>query len=439
MVTFLIIAAAIALQIFLTARKLSPFLSLLLVALAMGLALGMPPQALLKTIDAGVGSTLAGLALVIVLGAILGKVLEESGAAERIATTLVARFGERNIQWALLLTGFLVGIPLYFNAGFIILVPLIFSLARRTGLPVLQLAIPTVASLSTTHCFLPPHPGPVVLVNAFGADMGRTLLYGIAMAVPAVVVAGPWLARRMKAIDPPLPDLFASSAGAGQGQPLPGAWSSFLIALSPVLLIGASVLADGLLPGGVVRDALLFLGNPTVALLLATVVAFYWLGYRRGVALEAQTRWLNAAIGGIAVILLIITAGGVFKQVLVDSGVGATIAALAGAWQMPPLLFAWLATALLRVMIGSSTVAVITAAGVVGPLAATTGASPELMVLAVGAGSVFGSHVNDSAFWMFKEFFNLSMKQTFLSWTVMETTISVMGLAGVLVLDLALG
>ena len=439
MVTFLIIAAAIALQIFLTARKLSPFLSLLLVALAMGLALGMSPQALLKTIDAGVGSTLAGLALVIVLGAILGKVLEESGAAERIATTLVARFGERNIQWALLLTGFLVGIPLYFNAGFIILVPLIFSLARRTGLPVLQLAIPTVASLSTTHCFLPPHPGPVVLVNAFGADMGRTLLYGIAMAVPAVVVAGPWLARRMKAIDPPLPDLFASSAGAGPRKPLPGAWSSFLIALSPVLLIGASVLADGLLPGGVVRDAWLFLGNPTVALLLATLVAFYWLGYRRGVALEAQTRWLNAAIGGIAVILLIITAGGVFKQVLVDSGVGATIAALAGAWQMPPLLFAWLATALLRVMIGSSTVAVITAAGVVGPLVATSGASPELMVLAVGAGSVFGSHVNDSAFWMFKEFFGLSMKQTFLSWTVMETTISVMGLAGVLVLDLALG
>ncbi len=433
MTMFLIIAVAIALQIFLTARKLSPFLSLLIVAIPMGLALGMSPQDLLKTIDNGVGSTLAGLALVIVLGAILGKVLEESGAAEKIANTLIARFGEKNIQWALLLTGFLVGIPLYFNAGFIILVPLIFSLARRTGLPILYLAIPTVASLSTTHCFLPPHPGPVVLVNAFGADMGRTLMYGILMAIPAVIIAGPFLGRRMQHINPPLLDLFASSS---EHKELPGAWSSFLIALLPVLLISLSVVADGLLPDGLARTALLFLGNPTVALLLSALIAFYWLGYRRGVGLETQTRWLNAAIASIAVILLIITAGGVFKQVLVDSGVGAQIAALSESWQMPPLIFAWLATALLRVMIGSATVAVITAAGIVGPLIATTGASPELMVLAVGAGSVFGSHVNDSAFWMFKEFFNLSMKQTFASWTVMETTISVVGLAGVLLLDL---
>ncbi len=436
MTMFLIIAVAIALQIFLTARKLSPFLSLLIVAIPMGLALGMSPQDLLKTIDNGVGSTLAGLALVIVLGAILGKVLEESGAAEKIANTLIARFGEKNIQWALLLTGFLVGIPLYFNAGFIILVPLIFSLARRTGLPILYLAIPTVASLSTTHCFLPPHPGPVVLVNAFGADMGRTLMYGILMAIPAVIIAGPFLGRRMQHINPPLLDLFASST---EHKELPGAWSSFLIALSPVLLISLSVVADGLLPDGPARTALLFLGNPTVALLLSALIAFYWLGYRRGVGLETQTRWLNAAIASIAVILLIITAGGVFKQVLVDSGVGAQIAALSESWQMPPLIFAWLATALLRVMIGSATVAVITAAGIVGPLIATTGASPELMVLAVGAGSVFGSHVNDSAFWMFKEFFNLSMKQTFASWTVMETTISVVGLGGVLLLERLVG
>ena len=436
MTMFLIIAAAIALQIFLTARKLSPFLSLLIVAIPMGLLLGMSPQTLLKTIDAGVGSTLAGLALVICLGAILGKVLEESGAAEKIANTLIGRFGEKNIQWALLLTGFLVGIPLYFNAGFIILVPLIFSLARRTGLPILYLAIPTVASLSTTHCFLPPHPGPVVLVNAFGADMGRTLVYGILMAIPAVIIAGPILGRRLQVINPPLLDLFASKT---EHKSLPGALSSFLTALSPVLLISLSVLADGLLPQGIARDALLFLGSPTIALLLSTLIAFYWLGYRRGVGLETQTRWLNAAISGIAVILLIITAGGVFKQVLVDSGVGATIASFSSTWNMPPLVFAWLATALLRVMIGSATVAVITAVGIVGPLIATTGASPDLMVLAVGAGSVFGSHVNDSAFWMFKEFFNLSMKQTFASWTVMETTISIVGLAGVLVLDVLVG
>lgn len=433
MSTFLIIAAAISLQIFLTARKVSPFLSLLVVAILTGLCLGMTPRQLLKTIETGVGSTLAGLALVICLGAILGKVLEESGAAEKIANTLVGRFGERNIQWALLLTGFLVGIPLYFNAGFIILVPLIFSLARRTGLPILYLAIPTVASLSTTHCFLPPHPGPVVLVNAFGADMGLTLVYGIAMAIPAVVVAGPYLGRWLQVINPPLLDLFASGTAH---KVLPGAWSSFLIALSPVLLISLSVLAEAMLPDGPAKAALLFAGNPVVALLLSTLVAFWWLGHRRNVDLETQTRWLNAAISGIAVIVLIITAGGVFKQVLVDSGVGATIASFSSAWQMPPLAFAWLATAILRVMIGSSTVAVITAAGVVSPLIAGSGASPELMVLAVGAGSVFGSHVNDSAFWMFKEFFNLSMAQTFRSWTVMETVISIVGLGGVLLLDL---
>ncbi|AKC86378.1 gluconate:H+ symporter [Pseudoxanthomonas suwonensis] len=433
----LVIIAAIALQIFLTARKVSPFLSLLLVAILAGLCLGMSPEQLLKTIDAGVGSTLGGLALVICLGAVLGKILEESGAAEKIAATLIGCFGERNIQWAMLLTGFLVGIPLYYNAGFIILVPLVLTLARKTGLPLLYIAIPTVASLSTTHCFLPPHPGPVVLVNAFGADMGVVLLYGIVIAIPAVIVAGPFLSRWMKAINPPVPDIFASESGAPKQ--LPGAWPSFVIALMPVILISVSVLADSLLADGVAKSALLFVGSPTIALLLSVLAGFWQFGVRRKVDFGTQTRWLNAAISGIAVILLIITAGGVFKQVLVDSGTGDYIAALSTAWNMPPLVFAWLVTAMLRVMIGSATVAGITAAGVVAPLLATSGVSPELAVLAVGAGSVFGSHVNDSAFWMFKEFFNLSMKQTFLSWTVMETVISIIGLAGVLVLDLVLG
>jgi len=432
----LVILAAIALQIFLTARKVSPFLSLLVVAILAGLCLGMSPQQLLKTIDAGVGSTLGGLALVICLGAVLGKILEESGAAEKIAATLIGRFGEKNIQWAMLLTGFLVGIPLYYNAGFIILVPLVLTLARRTGLPLLYIAIPTAASLSTTHCFLPPHPGPVVLVNAFAADMGRVLLYGLVIAIPAVIVAGPLLGRWLKGIDPPLPDLFSSGTAPRE---LPGAWPSFLIALLPVLLISVSVLADSVLPDGVARTALLFAGSPTIALLLSVLAAFWQFGVRRGVDFATQTRWLNAAISGIAVILLIITAGGVFKQVLVDSGTGDYIAALSQAWHMPPLVFAWVVTAMLRVMIGSATVAGITAAGVVAPLLGASGVSPELAVLAVGAGSVFGSHVNDSAFWMFKEFFNLSMKQTFLSWTVMETTISVVGLAGVLLLELAIG
>jgi gluconate transporter len=430
----LVIVAAIALQIFLTSRKVSPFLSLLVVAILTGLGLGMAPQDLLKTIDAGVGSTLGGLALVICLGAVLGKILEESGAAERIAATLVGAFGEKNIQWAMLLTGFLVGIPLYYNAGFIILVPLVLTLARRTGLPLLYIAIPTAASLSTTHCFLPPHPGPVVLVNAFGADMGKVLVYGLVMAIPAVIVAGPLLGRLLGRMHTPLPDLFAPSEVPASRE-LPGAWPSFVIALLPVLLITLSVAADGVLADGALKSALLFAGAPTIALLIAVIVAFWWFGVRRGIGFEVQTRWLNAAISGIAAILLIITAGGVFKQVLVDSGTGDMIARLSQAWHMPPLVFAWLVTAVLRVMIGSATVAGITAAGVVAPLLGASGVSPELAVLAVGAGSVFGSHVNDSGFWMFKEFFGLSMKQTFLSWTVMETTISIVGLAGVLLLE----
>ncbi|HET6395615.1 MAG TPA: gluconate:H+ symporter [Pseudoxanthomonas sp.] len=430
-----IIFGAIALQILLTARRVSPFLSLLLVAILTGLCLGMPPQQLLKTIEAGAGSTLGGLALIICLGAALGRILEEGGAVERIAATLVGAFGQRNVQWAVLLTGFLVGIPLYYNAGFIILVPLVFGLARKTGLPLLHVAIPTAASLSTTHCFLPPHPGPVVLVNAFDADMGKTLLYGIVIAIPAVVVAGPLLGRRLARIEAPGSALFVSTR---VHERLPAAFPSFFFALLPVLLIALSVLADNFLPEGIARSALLFAGDSNIALLLSVLAALWHFGFRRGVDMDTQTAWVNQAIAGIAVIVLIITAGGVFKQVLTDSGVGDYIASFSQAWRMPPLVFAWGVTALLRVMIGSATVAGITAAGVVAPLLGT-GVSPELLVLAVGAGSVFGSHVNDSGFWMFKEFFGLSMKQTFLSWTVMETVISVVGLAGVLLLDAVLG
>jgi Gnt-I system high-affinity gluconate transporter len=436
MSTLLIIFAAIALQIFLTARKVSPFLSLLLVAILTGLCLGMSPPQLLKTIESGAGSTLGGLALIICLGAVLGKVLEESGAIERIASTLIGAFGERRLHWAMLLTGFLVGMPLYYNAGFIILIPLIFGLARRAGVPLLQIAIPTAASLSTTHCFLPPHPGPVVLVNAFGADMGRTLIYGILIAIPTVIVAGPWLVRFLRRIEAPGSALFDTPK---QHDVMPAAFPSFFIALLPIGLIALSVLADAFLAPGPVRSALAFVGNSNIALLLSVVVALFWFGVRRGVDMDMQSRWVGQAISSIAVILLIITAGGVFKQVLTDSGTGDYISSFSQSWNMPPLIFAWLVTALLRVMIGSATVAGITAAGVVSPLLASSGVSPELLVLAVGAGSVFCSHVNDSAFWMFKEFFGLSMKDTFLSWTVMETVISIVGLAGVLMLDALIG
>lgn len=431
--TILIILAAIGLQVFLTVKKLSPFLSLLIVAIVAGLMLGMSPESLLLSVEKGVGSTMGGLALILCLGAVLGKILEESGAAEKIALTLIRLFGEKNIQWAVLLTGFLIGIPLYYNAGFVILVPLVFMLARKTGFPLLYIAIPMAASLSTTHCFLPPHPGPFVLIKAFGAETGLVLLYGLIIAVPAVITAGPYLGkffRHHKA-----ESQSAIEKTAKNPAELPAATPSFFIALLPVLLITLAVIARHLLDDSLLKQVLLFLGDATIALLIAVLLALYTFGYRKQIAMDKQMKWVSAGIAGIAVILLIITAGGVFKQVLQDSGTGDYIASFSSKWNLPPLLFAWIITAMLRVTIGSATVAGITAAGIVTPLLATTHVSPELMVLAVGSGSVFGSHINDSGFWMFKEFFGLTLKQTFFSWTLMETIISLTGLAGVLLLN----
>lgn len=428
-----IIICAIGLQVLLTVKKVSPFLSLLFVAILSGLCLGMDPEALLRSVEKGAGDTLGGLAFIICLGAILGKILEESGAAEKIAMTLINAFGEKRIQWAVLLTGFMIGIPLYYNAGFVILVPLIFMLAGKTRLSLLYIAIPMAASLSTTHCFLPPHPGPVVLVNAFHADMGKTLVYGLCIAVPAVVAAGPLLGTylsRCSAMN------VRVDAPGEMKKDLPGVLPGFVIALLPVLLITASVLAEQFLPAGTLKSVLQFTGNSTIALLLSVLAGLLWFGIRAKVKMDSQAHWVTNAISSVSVILLIITAGGVFKQVLTDSGTGAIISAFSSQWNLPPLVFAWLITAVLRVMIGSATVAAITAAGVVEPLLGVAGVSPELLVLAVGSGSVFGSHINDSGFWMFREFFKLSLKQTFLSWTVMESLISVLGLAGVLLLDL---
>ncbi|HMU08409.1 MAG TPA: gluconate:H+ symporter [Ferruginibacter sp.] len=429
---FFIIISAIVLQVFLTVKKVSPFLSLLIVSILTGLCLGMQPADILKSVEKGVGSTMGGLALIICLGAILGKILEMSGAAEKISSTLILAFGEQNIQWAVLLTGFLIGIPLYYNAGFVILVPLVFTLARKTKLPLLYLAIPMAASLSTTHCFLPPHPGPVVLVNSFRADMGLTLLYGICIAIPAVIIAGPFLGRLMQKISNGRQQTESPMVALKK---LPATFPSFMIALLPVLLIALSVIAGNFLQDGMIKKTLLFLGDSTIALLLSVILGFIYFSISMKIKTEDSMKWLGDAISGIALILLIITAGGVLKQVLTDSGTGAYIASFSSKWQMPPLVFAWVVTALLRVTIGSATVAGITAAGIVSPLLAQHTVSPELMVLAVGAGSVFGSHINDSGFWMFKEFFKLSLKQTFLSWTVMETVISVAGLIGVLILN----
>jgi len=432
-----IICLAIGLQIFLTIKKVNPFISLLLVAIFAGILLGMPPKQLIKSIETGVGQTMGGLALVIFLGAILGKILETGGATTRISNTLIQAFGLKHVQWAVLLTGFMIGLPLYYNAGFIILVPLIFTLARSTKLPLLYIAIPMAASLSTTHCFLPPHPGPVVLVNVLQADLGQVLIMGLCISVPAVILAGPVLGRYLQRIPVKIDGLFGGNE-KNQRDPeaLPGTFSSFLIGLMPVLLITFSVIGKYVFKeDSLVAQVLSFVGDTTIALLISVLLAMYIFGIRQNYSVTETMKWVQDSVSGIAMIVLIITAGGVFKQVLTDSGTADYISSFSEKWNMPPILFAWVITALLRITLGSATVAGITAAGIVSPLAMSGAASPELLVLAVGSGSVFGSHVNDSGFWMFKEFFNLDLKQTFMSWTVMESLISVIGLLSVLMLD----
>ncbi|MCG2616221.1 gluconate:H+ symporter [Terrimonas sp. NA20] len=431
----LVILCAVCLQIFLTYKKLAPFLSLLIISIFAGFLLGMTPAQIIQSFEKGVGNTMGGLALVIFLGAVLGKILESGGATGKIASTLIDAFGERRIQWAVMLTGFLIGIPLYYNAGFVILVPLVFSISRKANLPLLYVAIPMAASLSTTHCFLPPHPSPIFLANAFQADIGKTLVLGLIITIPTVIIAGPLLGRILKNVASSSTTSFFT-ATEDPSRPTPAAAPSFLIGLLPVILIAIAVIAEAVLPGSSVNAIAQFIGNPVIALLIAALVAIWYFGIRAGQGMDATMKWLNEAIAGIAGIVLIITCGGVFKQILQDSGTDEHIAAISSQWQMPPLVFGWMITALLRVSIGSATVAGITAAGVVSPLVASGAVSPELMVLAVGTGSVFGSHVNDSGFWMFKEFFRLSLKQTFLSWSVMETLISILGLAGVLILDI---
>jgi Gnt-I system high-affinity gluconate transporter len=435
----IVLLLAVALQIFLTSRKISPFISLLLVAVLAGLSLGMDPSAVLASVEKGVASTLGGLALIICLGAILGKALEDSGAASRIVVTLIRVFGERNIQWAALTTGFLVGLPLYYNAGFIILVPIIFTMVRKTQLPLLYVAMPVVAALSTTHCFLPPHPGPVVLVKAFNADVGKTLIYGLIMAVPAVIIAGPLFGRFLKRL--PVTNTLETVDGNVQSdndqQTMPPPFPSFFLALLPVLIITLSVLFGK--QGGAENafgKIVSFLGDPAVALFITVLLAIVYFGIIRRKGTAIGLGWVQQGISGVAVILMIIGAGGVFKQVLTDSGIGDYIVSYCGQWNMHPLLFAWLLTAILRVAMGSATVAGLTAAGIVLPLIGQTDVSPELLVLAVGAGSVFGSHINDSGFWMFKEYFGLTLKQTFLSWTIMESIVSLVGLIMVLLLNL---
>ncbi|MBG6236146.1 gluconate transporter [Pedobacter sp. CAN_A7] len=425
--SLLIVLFGVILLFVLILKKLSPMIALLIVAIITGLLLGMPVAKVMTSVAGGIGSTLGSMVMVLALGAMMGKLIEDSGAAKKIVAILMRAFGQKNIQWAVLLTGLLVGIPLFYNAGFVVLIPLVFAISSATGLPKLYIGIPMAAALSITHGFLPPHPGPVALSALFQADIGKTLLYGLLLSFPIAVLAGIYFPRLIiKKTTLSSINTLAFSAD----DHMPTGFQSFFVALLPVFIIAAGTLGVAFLPESALKTFFIFIADPTVALLVSVLLTVLLQDIPIAKAMDSCTEGVKS----IAMIILIIAAGGAFKQILVDSGVGATVAALAAPLQLSPLLLAWLITALLRVTLGSATVAALTASGMVIPLIGP-GVSPELMVLSVGAGSLFFSHVNDTGFWMFKEYFSLTLKQTFLTWTVMETIVSVLGLVGVLLLS----
>jgi len=417
--------------------KLHPFLSLTLGSLTVGAVAGVPMADVLESFTKGFGSTAAGVGILIALGAMFGKLLADSGGADEIVDTIIGRSGPRTLPWAMAGVGALIGLPMFFEIGLVLLMPVIFLVARRSGLSLVRVGIPALAGLSAMHGLVPPHPGPLVAIDALKADLGVTLGLGILVAIPTIAVAGPWFARvAARWVDVPAPELFESRES--ESGPRPSFPVTLLTVLTPVALMMGKALSDILTADGTaVRTVLDFLGTPLIALLIAVILAMFTLGRGAGMGLKEVGSSLEASLGPIAGILLIVSAGGGFKQTLVDTGIGQLVADWIAQSGLSVLLLAWLVAVLIRLATGSATVATVTASGILAPLAAgMPTAQVSLMVLAIGAGSVFFSHVNDAGFWLVKEYFGLKVGQTIKSWSVMETILSVTGLVLVLLLDL---
>lgn len=436
--SLLIITVCIIFLIILIAwGKLNPFLAFLIVALLAGWWLGIPLELLTRSVKKGMGDMLGDLVIIICTGAMLGKLVAESGAAQQISSSLMNVFGRRYLHWAMMATGFIVGIPLFYSVGFVLMVPLVFSVVYQTKLPALLVGIPMLASLSVTHGFLPPHPSPSALVNQFKGDIGTTLLYGLIVSIPAIIIAGPLFAQTLKKI--PCEPLHTFQPKERPAALLPSVTNSFASALLPVVLLLISSAIPYLLPVNEKTTVIIgFLGDPVIVMLFSLFFATLTLGWGNGMKRDTVMEHFAAAIKDIALILLIVAGAGALKQVLVDSGVSESIAASLKGIAINPLVLGWIMAAVIRICLGSATVAGLTAAGIMAPVVSATGTDPNLMVLSIGAGSVMCSHVNDSGFWLFKEYFNLSLKDTFRSWTLMESIVGVVGLLGVLVLEMLL-
>ncbi|WP_026994112.1 gluconate:H+ symporter [Flectobacillus major] len=431
----ILIISILLLLLLITICQLNAFISLIISALLVGIAKEMPLLDIIATVQKGIGSTLGSLILILGFGVMLGSLLSESGAAQRISSVLIKYFGVKRVKLALLITGFAVGIAMFYNAGFVILIPMVFSVAVNTGQPVIYVGIAMASALSVTHGFLPPHPGPTAIAIIFKADIGKTLVYGLVVAIPALVSAGlifPEFIRHIKA-NPPQ-GLFENKQFTEDEMPSFGL--SFLSALIPVVLMALATASELALPeSNYLRHYLKFLGDPSISMLIAVIFAIVMLGVRRGKTMKELMDKSGSAVSSAAMIIMIIAAGGAFKQILTDSGIGKDIAILFEGSTLSPLILGWLIATIIRIALGSATIAGLTAAGIVQPIIASSGANPELMVLSIGAGSLMCSHVNDTGFWMFKEYFGLSIKDTFKTWTIMETIVGVMGLVGVLAVN----
>ncbi|MDU0153862.1 gluconate:H+ symporter [Bacillus cabrialesii] len=441
----LIVTVGVLILLFLIIKvKLNTFVSLIVVSFLVAIGLGMDINKIALSIEAGIGGQLGHLALVFGLGAMLGRLVSDAGGGYRIAITLIDKFGRKRIQAAVVIASFIIGIALFFEVGLVLLIPIVYAIAKGLKMPFLYLGIPMAAALNVTHGFLPPHPAPTAISVAYGAHIGQVLLFGIIIAVPTTVIAGPLFNTFAMKRFPGAYQKRGNLSALGprkefQLEETPGFAISVVTSLFPVIFMAVATVFSLLLKEhSRGKDIIEFIGTPGTAMLISLLLALYTMGYARNIPMQEISKSLSESISQIAMMLLIIGGGGAFKQVLIDGGVGDYVADLFSQTNMSPLLVAWIIAAVLRLCLGSATVAALTTAGMAAPLMQAGSVNPALMVLATGAGSVIACHVNDAGFWMVKEFFGLSMKETFQTWTLLTTVLSVAGLGCVLLAGLVM-
>ena len=439
------IAFAILLLLFLVLKlKIHAFIALLIVSIVVGVVTGMDFHLIMKSMKDGMGNTLGFVATVVGLGAIFGQMLESSGGAETIAQYLLKHFGEKRASWALVLTGFIVAIPVFLDVGFIILIPIIYELTKQGKRSILYYAIPLLAGLAVTHAFIPPTPGPVAVAEILDAQLGWIIIMGFIVGLPTAIIAGPIFGKYIsKKIILTAPDYFSEKEPGIENKPLPSFRTIILIIALPLLLIVINSVAEVLFSKGILENQAVYqtiglLGHPFTALIISTLLALYVLGVKRGFSKDQLMKLSNKALGPAGLIILVTGAGGVFKQILIDSGVGGMLAEKLADSAMAPIVLAYIIAAVVRVIQGSATVSMITAAGIMAPLITAFDLSQidkALIVLSIAAGATILSHVNDSGFWLVGKYLGMNEKETLRSWTVMETIISVVGFSFVLLLS----